>query len=298
MTAPRRIPPALPADVPALRIFADDEAGSPASEFVTWDEGRLKVHAAFAPLLRRCGLTTFEDVYHLPLESVARRVGERVTGRIVLADESGPQAFFLKRHGPPRWREYWKAWARLTQPVLGARAEWQAMLWFQELRIPAPLPVILGESEGRSLTLATAIEPHTRLDHWWEDPAADAVWRDPLVRRHWLNKLAAVVRHLHASGLHHQDLYLCHLLLTPARPSELTVIDLGRVQRQPRLARRWRVKDLAQLHFSSPQATLTERLRFLRAYLGRRLIRSDRTWIRQIHGKAARIARHTNRHGL
>jgi heptose I phosphotransferase len=284
---------------PVLKIYQPGDAPTVAQpETLSWDEGRLLVQADFAPLLQRHGLTTFDAIAARAVDSVARQVGERVTGRFALDDNGVSRGFYLKRHGPPRWQEWLKAWLRLTWPVLGAKAEWQAMHWFRELGIPAPLPVALGEANGKSFTVATAIEPHTRLDHWWEDPASDAESRNPRRRREWLIKLARLVRGMHAAGLHHQDLYLCHLLLTPDRPEEISVIDLGRVRRHPSLPWRWIVKDLSQLHFSSPRASKLERLRFLQEYLGRRLAPDDRSLAEAIDRKSGRIGRHTARHGL
>lgn len=284
---------------PVLKLFQPGDAPTVAQpETLSWDEGRLLVQADFAPLLQRHGLTTFDAIAARTVDSIARQVGERVTGRFALDDDGTSRGFYLKRHGPPRWQEWLKAWLRLTWPVLGARAEWQAMLWFRELGVPAPLPVALGEANGRSFTVATAIEPHIRLDHWCEDSASDAECRGSRRRREWLIKLARLVRRLHTAGLHHQDLYLCHLLLTSDRPEEISVIDLGRVRRHRRLAQRWIVKDLSQLHYSSPHATRADRLRFLQEYLGRPLKHADRSLLEAIDQKAERIRRHTQRHGL
>lgn len=284
---------------PVLKIFQPgDVLAASHPEMLSWDDGRLLVHVDFAPLLHRHGLTTFNAIAARPVDSIARQVGDRVTGRFMLDDGGTSRGFYLKRHGPPRCQEWLKAWLRLTWPVLGARAEWQAMLWFRELGISAPLPVALGEANGKSFTIATAIEPHTRLDHWWENPAPDAEWRNPERRREWLIRLARLVRGMHAAGLHHQDLYLCHLLLTPDRPAVISVIDLGRVRRHNRLSWRWIVKDLSQLHYSSPHATRADRLRFLQEYLGRPLTPADRRLMAAINQKANRIRQHTQRHGL
>jgi len=284
---------------PVLKIYRPGDIPSVVGpNLLAWDDGRLLVNADFAPLLERCGLTTFDAICTRPIESVARQVGERVTGRFTLSDGDIERGFYLKRHGPPRWQEWLKAWLRLTWPVLGARAEWQAMLWFCELGIPAPLPVALGEADGKSFTVATAIEPHIRLDHWSENRACNAESRDPRRRREWLVRLARLVRRIHQAGLHHQDLYLCHLLLTPDRPEEISVIDLGRVRRHRQLPLRWVVKDLSQLRYSSPQASRADRLRFLREYLGRRVTRADRRLMAAVNQKADRIGRHTARHGL
>ena len=97
---------------------------------------------------------------------------------------------------------------------------------------------------------------------------------------------------MHGAGLHHQDFYLGHLMLSQSQSDLIYVIDLGRVQKHARLSRRWIVKDLAQLDFSA-SATPVERLRFLREYLGRRLTSEDRSLVADIQAKAAAIARHS-----
>jgi hypothetical protein len=142
---------------------------------------------------------------------------------------------------------------------------------------------------------------------------------DPLVangprRRRTATWLADMARTLHSAGYHHQDLYLNHILVGPpvataaavaGEPSDvdpldvdLRLIDLGRVRRRLPLGRRWVLKDLAQLHYSSAGASATERLRFFVRYLGRPVSSSDRALIRAIVKKSAAIARHTRRHGL
>lgn len=70
-----------------------------------------------------------------------------------------------------------------------------------------------------------------------------------------LPPIVELAARLHAEGLHHQDLYLCHFFVRPDEPSHQTpihLIDAGRVHRLPPwpLRFRWVVKDLAQLIFS------------------------------------------------
>lgn len=131
---------------------------------------------------------------------------------------------------------------------------------------------------------------------------------------------------LHARGLHHRDLYLCHFFLAfapalsatspsavphasaptaPRNPSaprttspvvtDCRLIDVARVARLPRfLARRWVVKDLAQFWYSAagefgvPDHKL---LAWLDAYAARRNIRAS-SLVSSVRTKAARIARH------
>ena len=95
--------------------------------------------------------------------------------------------------------------------------------------------------------------------------------------------MADVARTMHAAGLHHQDFYLTHLMVPQRGPAApIHVLDLGRVRFQPRLARRWIVKDLAQLNYSAVGVSASDRLRFLTRYLGHRPTRDDRALVTRI----------------
>jgi hypothetical protein len=114
-----------------------------------------------------------------------------------------------------------------------------------------------------------------------------------------IEELARFVARFHQTGFVHRDLYLSHIFVDAAdgRPT-FRLIDLARVFRPRWFRRRWVVKELASLNFSTPptSATATDRLRFLRVYLGRdRLGAADRRLIRRVVGKTGRIARHDAR---
>jgi heptose I phosphotransferase len=266
---------------------------------VQWDHGRLRVNAAFAGWLEQLHLTTWDAFAQLCGGTVYRRVGQRVTSRLVLGTGALQRTVFLKRHGRLPWHERWKAWTRLQTPIWGARPEWDALLQFHRLGIPTLTPIACGEEAGSSFLLTEAFEPSERLDHWLANGRQSAGWT---AAKHQLGcTLARMVRQMHDAGWHHQDLYLCHILRPshPAAADQLHMIDLGRVQRHGRMgARRWIVKDLAQLNFSAQGASRADRLRFLMTYLNRPLGARDKWLVRSILRKSARIAAHTRKRGL
>ena len=104
---------------------------------------------------------------------------------------------------------------------------------------------------------------------WPENPPA------PVLKRALINEIARITGAMHRAGLNHCDLYICHFLLQlkggtvpdPQHPI-LHLIDLHRVRQRRQLPRRWQIKDLAALHFSSFDISLTfrDRLRFIKAY--------------------------------
>ena len=97
------------------------------------------------------------------------------------------------------------------------------------------------------------------------------------------------------------------VLRTPPGRGSIAVITLSgpgsdnilaRVFRPRWFRRRWIVKELASLSYSTPpnSATATDRLRFLRVYLGRdRFSAADRRLIRRVARKTGRIATHDAR---
>ena len=115
--------------------------------------------------------------------------------------------------------------------------------------------------------------------------------------------LAGLVARLHASRLVHRDLYLSHVFIDEDADgaARLCLIDLQRVIR-PRLRwRRWMIKDLAALDYSTPAAAASsaDRLRFWLRYRGAQsLTPGDKPIIRAIVRKARRIARHSARRSL
>ena len=270
-------------------------------EFERWDNGRLTVNCEIAHIFRHNGLTTFEDFIEVRGTVAKDFLAERTTVRFALADPGGgEQAFYVKRHAPVSWKEYVKPLVRLTMPLLGARHEWEAILQFQRAGINTMTPAALGEDGSRSFLVTRSLEGFEKLSRQIQNRdqgAAGHGWtrqesRDAIIA------VASLARRMHGGGLHHQDFYTHHLLVSGDGTRQLYVIDLGRVQHRPRLARRWIVKDLAQLSYSAPDCSATERLRFLRAYLGRRLLKGDRRFVQQVLRKVRHIARHSEKHSL
>ncbi len=108
--------------------------------------------------------------------------------------------------------------------------------------------------------------------------------------------LVTLAKTLHGAGFVHRDFYLCHIFAdTSSGGIDLSLIDLARVIR-PSSARRfrWRVKDLSQLYYSSPQAWIESQWgAFLSAYLDAPDGSAEfARWNTAIQAKAARIARH------
>ena len=262
------------------------------------DSGRLIVNATFADLLRRQGWQTFDTIWSQTMDaSVAKKLRtDRITLRFTLDDLGKERVFYIKRHSRSSIKEYLKPLLRLTWPILGARNEWNALIEFHEVGLPTMTPVALGESGWNSFLITESLENCEKLSHLTDKTLSNQPMSETM-RRQLLVQVAEISRRMHGAGLHHQDYYLGHLLQSKSDPTQIYVIDLGRVRKQRRLSERWIIKDLAQLDFSA-DASPIERLRFFRAYLGRPLTYADRRIMARIQSKKAAIARHSRKNRL
>ena len=278
----------------------------PSFDLVCWDDGRLQVNREFSRVLETNGLTTCEALLNWPQGQVVRQIKSRSTSRIVLPSDAGEQTFYIKRHGPPRLRERLRPLMNFSRPILGARNEWEAILRFHAVGLPTVTPVAFGELEQHSLVITQDLgTDYTLLD--WANETADRNQAGESnesaellsIKRRLIDRVAAISRHMHACGIHHQDFYLNHILWRQdVAGLDIRLIDLGRVVQTSNRSRRLIIKDLAQLDFSARRLSCSDRLRFLRLYLGRPFRPSDRWLVACITRKSRHIASHTAKHKL
>lgn len=210
----------------------------------------------------------------------------RSIGRWVIPGDGGPLRVYLKRHfrlpllhGLLATLFPGRAWSPGLQ-------EWANLEWAAAHGFPVPRAVAAGQFVGpwaRLQGFLAVEELHGMLPLHEAVPLAArrldapafAAWKRGLTA-----ELARLARAFHRRAVFHKDLYLCHFYipddLTRAAPGDwagrVFVIDLHRLGRHPVTAVWWRVKDLAQLLYSSevPGVTARDRVRFWRLYAGGR----------------------------
>lgn len=221
---------------------------------------------------------------------------------LALGEGKERQGFFLKRHvSPQRWfRRIFAGSDLLGQTSEGMR-EWQNILEFHARGLPSVIPVAAGQRllpsrQMESFVLTLRLDPFlplddyalTRLDSYAPAQAAKK-------KRLLISALARLTREMHWLGFNHRDFYLCHVFVKDenSAPPELRVIDLQRLGMRSRRAQRWRIKDLAQLHFSSLALPISDRdrLRFFARYAPANR-RERRRMLTQLLRKSRSIARH------
>lgn len=218
------------------------------------------------------GRDGFDDILMLQ-GAVIRHVATRRTSRI----ECGGKHYFIKAHFGVGWGEIFKNLVTLKAPVLGALNEVKAIRRVEELGIATTRVVAYG-SRGlnpariESFVVTEDLGDTTTL----EQLSQEWVSAPPTPRFKWelIAAVAGIARRLHESGINHRDFYICHFRKPNGTPDlKLYLMDLHRAQLRKAVPRRWLVKDLGGLYFSSMDIGLTQRdrLRFLRAYRDRPL---------------------------
>jgi heptose I phosphotransferase len=238
-----------------------------------------------------------EQIMRVPVTDDFHAKQGRTTGRWVLHNAGNTLVVYLKRHYRlPCWRgilaTLWPGggWSPALQ-------EWRNLNRASSLGLPVPRPVAAAEYIGPWCQLQSflAVEELNDMVPLHEavpeaakrlDASAFQRWKEGLIL-----EVARLTRWLHDGRYFHKDLYLCHFyiprrLLVPTATwrGEVYLIDLHRFGRHPLFWRRWQIKDLAQLLFSSDIDGIDDRDRlcFWRAYRGRRNHRLSTTFLRAL----------------
>ena len=248
--------------------------------------------------------------------SIEGKVYRELNGRKTLRFQRGGKAYFLKVHRGVGWGEIVKNILSLRCPILSARNEWEAIERLEQLGIASTPIVGYGQrvwnpARRQSFLMTEELQNTVSLEdfcrHWAQDPPPF------LLKRALIQKVADTARALHQNGVNHRDFYICHFHIDrssagpPYDPDALRlfVIDLHRAQLRHRVPRRWVVKDVAGLLFSSADIGLTRQdvFRFMKAYrdkplraileeergFWRRVTRRADTLYRKIHRRSSRL---------
>ncbi len=277
-------------------MFGESEFGP---EFVVRDKGRLLVQKRWTELFARAALESFEDFMSTMQGKTIGQRSDRVRMRIELDGPEGSQVFYLKRHHGPGLLGRLARGSGISRKVSAGRQELINVLHLKRAELATMNVAAVGEGEGGagSFIMVEELLGYEPLDGFLKGFLArtdQPGWLQ--TKRELIRAVGSYVRKLHAAGMDHRDLYLCHLFVRPEDPAEsLSLIDLQRICKLRRIRWRGKLKDLAALNYSAGQVGIsrTDRLRFALEYFQRpRLNRRQRLLLRLVGFKTGRISRH------
>lgn len=260
---------------------------------ITHSTNGIVYNTAFEAVLRRNSLLDFNSVVNIGEgETIKQAVPQRSTVRFFLQNRDASFAVYLKRHYPLSAAGFFSAVLRRCLPKT-AVDEFMNIVAFHEAGIPTLTPLAAGMQKSgffqtTSFLLTRALEGCARLDHVFTEhvPSVER-------KRAIIVEVARLIKRMHSCGFNHRDLYLCHILCDTR--GGLFIVDLHRVDRRRRVPGRWKVKDIAALNYSAPAATITrtDRLRFLKCYLGfERLSGKQKVFARKVLKKTEKMIQH------
>lgn len=221
----------------------------------------------------------FDQIMKLRGECFRQQDG-RITQRIMLGEKN----YFIKQHVGVGVKEIIKNLLQWRKPVISAKNEWTAIQKLQSLKLPTPVVLGYGQrgfnpARMQSFVLMEELAPVISLEDLcktWEKKPPNIAFKHQLIQE--TARMAAI---LHHNGINHRDFYICHFLLDTSHGDanidpeylKLYLIDLHRAQIRRLTPRRWIIKDLSGLYFSSKDIGLTRRdlYRFMKIYHGKPL---------------------------
>lgn len=219
--------------------------------------------------------------------------------RIEFETDSPKATLFLKRYNNPPKLTQLKNWLTHRARATTMAYDLSPAKKLSNLGINTPKTICYGSEwaglfERRSFIITEKIPNAHSLEHKVPDCFASSNLKD---KKHFIESMAQFVRKFHDTGFRHRDFYLCHIFYSD--DGEFSLIDLHRCFKPKFSTERFRLKDIAQLYYSSPGRLIskTDRLRFYLQYSGKNTIsRRDKLFISKLKAKADKMARHDIKH--
>ncbi len=259
--------------------------------------------------LRNHGLTSIDSVFSFNIAKNLTKAGlapfrTRLQFEIEFPGTQVSTTAFLKRYNRPPIMVQLRNWLSHHDLRSCALSEVRANNKLYAAGINTPKIISYGQQWGilfekRSFIISEKISNAQSLERKLPDYLNGPPTTNKLkLRRDFIAKLAAFARKFHQTNYRHRDLYFSHIFY--GNNGNFYIIDLARAFKPIICRDRFRIKDIAQIHYSAPAKyfSRTDRLRFYRCYAGKKkLARSDKVFIRKVQRKTERMARHDTKHG-
>ncbi|HMA68123.1 MAG TPA: lipopolysaccharide kinase InaA family protein, partial [Desulfosalsimonadaceae bacterium] len=224
----------------------------------------MVINREYEAFLRDVRLDSFAAVWQCPQGETVKKIKPRSVTRLSVANGQQTKSLYAKRHnrefiGPARLLGRFFRRKGLSQGLL----EFDNICRFRESGIATVTPVAAGEKRTglfrvESFVLTEDFSPYVSLESLLaKSPGFFQGRRGALRKRILLNEAAGLARKMHGSGFHHRDFNATHILLdygSGAEVPRLALFDLQRVEKGAVFRFRWKIKGLARLNYSLPEA--------------------------------------------
>ena len=259
------------------------------------------VDADCLDIFKRVGLDTIDGAFAFSSGSELKKANIS-THRTRIRFELEGRIFFLKRYQNAPKAVQIKNWLSHRKKASTASFDRGPSEIFESANIPTPKTVAIGENwsagfEQQSFIITENLYDCKSLEKQLP-PCFDGSTNKHAQRCQFIETLADFAKRFHTTGLRHRDFYLAHIFLSDT--GLLYLIDLQRVFAPMLLSERFKIKDIAQLHYSTPGnlVSCADRIRFYKHYTSTdKLSSADKRFIKKVKAKAWRMADHDLKHG-
>jgi heptosyltransferase-2 len=284
---------------------SNDKPDSVTAQGFTGSSKSFIIDPDYKTAFSRLGLTSMDAVFSFNSgKNLAKNNLSRYRTRLRFEINSPPTTLFLKRYDSPPVSVQLKNWFSVRCRKSCAALNFEPASELASAGISTPKTIAYGQQWGtwlekRSFIITEKIPNAESLERKLPD-FFNAQPRPENLRlqRNFIARLAAFIKKFHETKYRHRDLYFSHIFY--ANNGEFHLIDLARAFKPRIFTERFRIKDIAQVHYSAPARhfSRTDRLRFYINYSGRdKLNTTDKVFIKKAMAKAERMARHDTKHG-
>jgi tRNA A-37 threonylcarbamoyl transferase component Bud32 len=260
---------------------------------------RVVINPAYTDLLKRSDLDSIQGVILSKLGDVIstdRKQEKNEVRRIEISYEGKPRVFYLKLYYNHLFEKIWgRAFRGSLVGRSMVRAEYENLEQIASWGLRIPQLVAWGDHRFaggviHAFIITEEIPQAMGVDYLasdWFDQQSKTVREQK--KAELIKEVALAVKHMHAHGFEHHDLFLRNMMVSGQDMAKLYIMDAPRAYIWPAfIMRQRRAFDLATLDAAATQVfSRSQRMRFMHIYLGRkRLTKDDKRLIRRVMQRA------------
>jgi len=263
------------------------------------------IRPEFKKAFEKLGLTDIDAIFAFTggQKLTKTRLPEHRT-RIKFNIDSPATTLFLKRYDNPKAFGQLRNWLAHRSRESSMYYDLKPAEKLTEAGINTPKTICFGQNwnilfEKRSFIITENINNADALERKLPRCFSAPTTAENLKqRKKFIARLGSFARKFHNTGYRHRDFYLAHIFYCD--DENFYLIDLHRTFKPVFSARRFQIKDIAQLYYSAHGTVFsrTDRLRFYFNYMRiKKLREKDKAFIRRVIRRANRMAKHDRKHG-